>query len=156
MPKPLSAIVLSAALVTSSMALAQTAPQPTTPQSPSTAPPEKVVPPSATPPAGSAAQETQWYRPQAGEVRASKLIGTSVKNTSGETIGEINEVIIGSDGKVAGVVIGVGGFLGLGEREVAVRYESLRLSHGTNRSTTATLAATKESLKAAPEWRARD
>jgi hypothetical protein len=85
-------------------------------------------------------------------MRASKLIGTSVKNAAGERIGDINEVIIGSDGKVAAVVIGVGGFLGIGEREVAVRFDALQLSHGSDRSTSATLAATKESLKTAPEW----
>jgi sporulation protein YlmC with PRC-barrel domain len=103
--------------------------------------------------AGSSLTEPQWYSSQAGELRASKLIGTSVKNTAGETIGDINEIVLGKDGKVAAVVVGVGGFLGIGEREVAVRYESLRLVGGAGQTTSATLNATKDSLKAAPEWK---
>jgi hypothetical protein len=95
----------------------------------------------------------QWYARQAGELRASKLIGTSVKNAAGETIGDINEVVLGSDGKVAAVVIGVGGFLGIGEREVAVRFDSLQLKRGSDQSTIPVLIATKDSLKAAPEWK---
>jgi hypothetical protein len=152
MSKHLSAVIVSLALGASTMALAQTTQQPGQPRTPSTAPTEKTAPPSVTPPPSGAATETQWYRSQGTEVRASKLIGTSVKNAAGERIGDINEVIIGSDGKVAAVVIGVGGFLGIGEREVAVRYDALQLSHGSDRSTSATMAATKESLKTAPEW----
>jgi hypothetical protein len=86
-------------------------------------------------------------------MRASKLIGTSVKNDANETIGSINEVVLGKDGKVAAVVIGVGGFLGMGEREVAVNFDSLRMSQDSNNRTLVTLDATKDSLKAAPEWR---
>ena len=64
-----------------------------------------------------------------------------------------NEVVLGKDGKVAAVVIGVGGFLGMGEREVAVNFDSLRMSQDSNNRTLVTLDATKDSLKAAPEWR---
>jgi sporulation protein YlmC with PRC-barrel domain len=153
MPKLLHAALLTAALSASSLALAQTAPQePGKVSPPSTVPPEKTAPPSVTPGQGSATTP-QWYASQAGELRASKLIGTSVKNAAGETIGNINEVVLGSDGKVAAVVVGVGGFLGIGEREVAVRFESLHLTRGTDQRTTATLNATKDSLKAAPEWK---
>ena len=94
-----------------------------------------------------------WYTAHGNEMRASKLIGTSVKNDANETIGSINEVVLGKDGKVAAVVIGVGGFLGMGEREVAVNFDSLRMSQDSNNRTLVTLDATKDSLKAAPEWR---
>jgi hypothetical protein len=157
MSRLLQAAMFTAALSASSLVLAQTTPpQPTQPEkapSPSTAPPEKTAPPSAAPTPGTSATLPQWYAPQPGEVRASKLIGTSVKNAAGETIGDINEVVLGSDGKIAAVVIGVGGFLGMGEREVAVRFESLKLTRGSDQSTTATLNATKDSLQAAPEWK---
>jgi hypothetical protein len=110
--------------------------------------------PPTTPPAATAPSSTQlsWYSHQAGEMRASKLIGTVVKNQADETIGDINEVVLSKDGKVAAVVIGVGGFLGLGEREVAVPFDSLKLSQDQNQNTVLTLNATKESLKAAPQW----
>jgi phosphate-selective porin len=51
------------------------------------------------------------------------------------------------------VVVGVGGFLGIGEREVAVRFDSLQLTRGADQRTAATLNASKEALKAAPEWK---
>ena len=53
-----------------------------------------------------------WYSRQGNEMRASKLIGTTVQNDADESIGKINEVVLGKDGKVAAVVVGVGGFLG--------------------------------------------
>ena len=58
---------------------------------------------------------------------------------------------IGKDGKVTAVVIGVGGFLGIGERDVAVNFESLRLAQDSNNKKVS-LNVTKDSLKAAPEW----
>ena len=96
---------------------------------------------------------TAVVQPPSTELRASKLIGTTVKNSANESIGSINEVVLSNDGKVAAVVIGVGGFLGMGEREVAVNYDSLRLSRDSNDKTVVALDATKDSLKAAPEWR---
>jgi sporulation protein YlmC with PRC-barrel domain len=103
-----------------------------------------------TPPSPNA--QMQWYSHQASELRASKLIGTSVKNNANESIGNINDVILGKDGKVAAAVIGVGGFLGIGEHEVAVNFNSLRLSDDGNGKTLVTMDATKDALKAAPQW----
>ena len=110
--------------------------------------------PSPTPPpaASPSATQPQWYSHSADEMRASKLIGTSVKNEANESIGSINEVVLTKDGKVAAVIIGVGGFLGIGEREVAVNFQSLRLSRDTNNNLVVTMNATKDSLKAAPAW----
>ena len=148
------------------MAQVQTPPSPNaqvqTPPSPNA---QVQTPPSPnaqvqTPPSPNAQVQTrpspnaqmQWYSHQASELRASKLIGTSVKNTANESIGSINEVILGKDGKVAAVVIGVGGFLGIGEHEVAVNFNSLRLSDDGNGKTLVSMDATKDSLKAAPQW----
>lgn len=129
------AAAFALALTASPLALAQTTPSP-----------------SAPPTAGSPTRP-QWYSHQAGEMRASKLIGTAVNNDAGERIGDINEIVLSKDGRVAAVVIGAGGFLGMGEREVAVAFESLRLTQDSNNNTVVTLNATKESLRAAPEWR---
>ena len=114
-------------------------------QTPSNPSPLAVNPPAAAQP--------QWYSHQGTELRASKLIGTSVKNAANESIGDINEVVLSKDGKVAAIVIGVGGFLGMGEREVAVNFESLRIAHDNDGKTVVSLNATKGSLKAAPEWK---
>jgi sporulation protein YlmC with PRC-barrel domain len=55
-------------------------------------------------------------------MRASKLIGTNVVNTANETVGEINDIILSKDGKAAALIVGVGGFLGIRERDVAVNF----------------------------------
>lgn len=60
------------------------------------------------------------------EHRASKLIGTTVYNTANENIGEINDLIV-TDGAVT-AILGVGGFLGIGERNVAVPMSTLKIT----------------------------
>ena len=130
----IAAAAVALTLAATPLVLAQTAPGPTT---------------SA--PGGS--MQPQWHSHQAGEMRASKLIGTSVNNEAGERIGDINEIVLTRDGKVVAAIIGVGGFLGLGEREIAVKFELLRLTQDANNKTVVAISATKDSLKAAPEWR---
>jgi sporulation protein YlmC with PRC-barrel domain len=115
--------------------------------------------PSASPPAATTAPagDLKFYTHQASEMRASKLIGTKVRNNANENIGDINELVIDKDGKVAAVVIGVGGFLGIGEREVALDFKSLNIKYDPNAMTESgatiiTVNATKDSLKSAPAW----
>jgi sporulation protein YlmC with PRC-barrel domain len=61
-----------------------------------------------------------------GQWRSSKLIGVNVYNNNNEKIGDIQELIIDNTGKVDNVVLGVGGFLGMGEHYVAVPMEKLK------------------------------
>src|SRR4051812_37694209 len=61
-----------------------------------------------------------------GQWRASKVIGVNVYNDNNEKIGEIEELIIDKSSKVENVVLGVGGFLGMGEHYVAVPMEKLK------------------------------
>src|SRR6202521_3696746 len=61
-----------------------------------------------------------------GQWRASKLIGVNVYNDNNEKIGDIQELIVDRSGKVENVVLGVGGFLGMGEHYVAVPMEKLK------------------------------
>jgi sporulation protein YlmC with PRC-barrel domain len=56
---------------------------------------------------------------------ARKLIGRNIKNAQDETVGEIKSVHISGDGKVDQVIVGVGGFLGMGDREVAIAWSDL-------------------------------
>jgi sporulation protein YlmC with PRC-barrel domain len=72
-----------------------------------------------------------------GEWRASKLAGVDVYNEANEKIGDINEVILDRSGKVANVILGVGGVLGLGERYVAVAFDKLKWVDQPVTSTTA-------------------
>lgn len=100
--------------------------------------------------------------------RMTKLMGLDVYNDGNEKIGDINEVLIDNTGDVKSVVIGVGGFLDMGERNVAVPMEQLKFSEtALNGSSTtgssatsqndwapdhATMSTTKEQLKAMPEF----
>ena len=94
-----------------------------------------------------------YYSNSDGAWRASKLIGAKVVNTAGEAVGDINEIVLDSAGKATAAVIGVGGFLGMGEHEVAVNFDSLKVARDANGRATVTLNVTKDSLKAAPQWK---
>jgi len=72
---------------------------------------------------------TSWMTREApGQWRASKLIGLNVYNNDNERIGEISELIVDRAGKIEAVVVGAGGFLGLGEHDVAVPYSQITWS----------------------------
>jgi uncharacterized membrane protein YkoI len=58
--------------------------------------------------------------------RSSKLVGLVVYGPNNERIGEINEVLVDRNGKVDAVVIGVGGFLGIGEKDVALPFNQVK------------------------------
>ncbi|HWB44054.1 MAG TPA: PRC-barrel domain-containing protein [Hyphomicrobiaceae bacterium] len=155
----IAATAVTLGLAVSPLALAQTNSTPQAPPSatsPGTTSQTKTPPatsPQATAPSTSrTASAPQWYSHQAGEMRASKLIGTTVKNNANESIGEINEIMLGKDGKVAAVVVGVGGFLGMGEREVAIDFDSLKVTSDSNNKMVVTLNTTKDALKSAPAW----
>ena len=84
---------------------------------------------------------------------ASNLIGATVYSSTDESIGDINDMIVNLDGTVEGVVIGVGGFLGLGEKNVAVEMGQLTvMTDPENNETRLQTAATREDLEAAPEF----
>src|SRR5215218_3581228 len=72
--------------------------------------------------------------------RASKLVGVDVYGPNKEKVGDINEVLIDRNGKAEAIVIGVGGFLGIGEKDVAVPFDQVRWSDNPNdvRSTAST------------------
>jgi hypothetical protein len=56
------------------------------------------------------------------------------------------------DGSAAAAIIGVGGFLGMGEREVAVQFKSLKIARDSSGNDVVTLDANKDTLKNAPAW----
>jgi sporulation protein YlmC with PRC-barrel domain len=77
-----------------------------------------------------------------GQWRSSKLIGVDVYNEANEKVGNIEELILDKSGKVEHVVLGVGGFLGMGEHYVAVAFDKLKWVNEPVRSTTASTPAT--------------
>lgn len=62
------------------------------------------------------------------QMRASKLIGTRVISANNESIGDINDVILDRNGQIVAAIVGVGGFLGIGEKDVAVPFNSLEFA----------------------------
>ena len=70
------------------------------------------------------------------EWQASKLINMNVYNDQNEKIGDIKELLLDKSGKIDTVAIGVGGFLGMGERDVAVKFDQLKWSNEPVKSTT--------------------
>ena len=60
------------------------------------------------------------------EWRSSKLIGLNVYNDQNEKLGDISEILLDKSGKVDGVVIGVGGFLGVGKHDIKVEMSKLK------------------------------
>lgn len=94
---------------------------------------------------------TTYYPMQSSDLRASKVIGTTVYNAKNENIGEVNDLLLNSSADIQAIVIGVGGFLGVGERNVAVTPTSLSIAKDANGNLKLTLNADKESLQKAPE-----
>lgn len=83
----------------------------------------------------------------------SSVMGASVYSQDNEEIGDISDMIVGLDGNVEGVVIGVGGFLGMGEKDVAMEMNSLSVATTDDGDVRLFLNASKEELEAAPEFR---
>jgi len=61
-----------------------------------------------------------------GEWRASKMVGLSVYNDKNESVGSINDLLTDKSGSIKAVIIGVGGFLGVGEHLVAVPLDKVK------------------------------
>jgi sporulation protein YlmC with PRC-barrel domain len=106
--------------------------------------------PQATTPATPSAPAAQASTPsmKSGQWRGSKLTGLDVYNNNNEKIGDIKEIIMDSGGKAEIVVIGVGGFLGMGEHNVGLAWNQVKFMNeaprtaardgGTARTTTTT------------------
>ncbi len=86
--------------------------------------------------------------------RGSKLIGAVVYGPDNASIGEVNDVMIGNDGRIRAVVIGVGGFLGVGEKNVAIPLDALNISRKPDSSSIDKISVTytKNELKSAPKF----
>lgn len=100
--------------------------------------------------------------PETGAWRVTDLEGKAVYGAENESIGEINDVLVSQNGSINAVIIGVGGFLGIGEKNVAVDMSALELGPGADQqqadaasasasseTTTSTAAGTSTSAPAA-------
>ena len=139
-------LIATLALPVSAFAQTTTAPSASPGTPPAAAAPRAAAPTAAAPAAAShtlpaATQASRHMRDD--QIRASKLIGAAVYDPADQKIGTVDELVLNPDGKVADVVIGVGGFLGAGEKRVAVPMAELKRGKNDH----FVLAATKDSLK---------
>ena len=85
------------------------------------------------------------------ELRTSQLVGSKVYNNANDNIGSIEDIILKPDGSMDEVVLSVGGFLGMGDKYVAVPFSDLKITRDGSSLKIVTLA-TKDSLKALPAY----
>ena len=85
------------------------------------------------------------------EWRTSQLVGAKVYNNANDNIGSIEDIILKPDGSIDEVVLSVGGFLGMGDKYVAVPFSDLKITRDGSSLKIVTLA-TKDSLKALPAY----
>ncbi|MGK9236470.1 PRC-barrel domain-containing protein [Inquilinus limosus] len=84
----------------------------------------------ATPPAqtGTATETVTADKMSADTWRASKLIGVGIYGPDDQRVGEVNEILVDRQGKAQAIVVGVGGFLGIGEKNVAIPFGEVEWS----------------------------
>jgi PRC-barrel domain protein len=82
---------------------------------------------------------TNWYK-------------QAVYDPSDNKIGDVEDVLVSNDGKIEAAVIAVGGFLGMGEKDVAVPFDALKLTQKNNKWYLV-MNSTKDELKSAPGWK---
>jgi sporulation protein YlmC with PRC-barrel domain len=85
---------------------------------------------------------------QSDQIRASKMIGSTVYDVQNRKIGKVHDLVLNRDGKIAAVVVDVGTFLGMGGKSVAVQLSDLKTDN--NRLT---LDRTKEQLQQMANYR---
>lgn len=94
-----------------------------------------------------------YVKAQPTDVLSSNLIGLNVQNSAKETVGEIKDLVV-SNGTLSGLILSVGGFLGIGERNVVVTPSAVNVVYSENdKKWSATMDTTKDALKAAPEFK---
>ena len=88
----------------------------------------------------------------ANEWSARVFLGETVQNTAGETLGKIHDVVFDHSGRISTVVIAVGGFLGMGEKEVAVPFNALNVRTGSDNKRSIVVSLSAEAIKQAPHF----
>lgn len=139
-----------AALLAAVPALAQTASQPATGHGQGQMP---VTPPQAAQASAQSAQNSRGTiipAEKASQIRAGKLLGMKVVNSIGKETGTVDDIVIDKDGKVSGLVIKTGGFLGIGGKAVAIAWRDVG---STLQSNVVNVSLTEAALDKAPDFK---
>ena len=91
---------------------------------------------------------------QSGDMLSSNVVGLDIYNSQNDDIGKVQDIAFDASKRVTGYILSVGGFLGMGTRYVAVNPDSLMVAYDAqNKVWKATMNATKDQLKSAPEFK---
>jgi hypothetical protein len=90
-----------------------------------------------------------------GTRQGTSILGRQVRSKADEKIGRIVDVIVDRSGQVRAAVIDFGGFLGIGNRKIAVDWDALDFTANDDKREIVTLGLTRDQLKAAPEYKDR-
>jgi len=122
------------------------------PATPPTAEAPKSIEPAAPSTAEAPGGSQFLSRQESSDYLASNLIGESVYNSQDEAIGTINDLITDNSGKIVAVLVGYGGFLGMGDKDVALRFEDLRIAREDNNDLKVVANVSQDVLASAPDY----
>lgn len=88
-------------------------------------------------------------------MHASDLLDAEVRSSGDEEIGSVQELVIDENGQIVAVVVGAGGFLGMGEKDIAIGWDDVKKS-GDSDDLELRIDATRDELTSAPEFEDRD
>jgi sporulation protein YlmC with PRC-barrel domain len=164
MKKTLSTMAAAAVLMASTAvapALAQTA-TPASPAAPAqtdtTTPAAGTTGAAGTTSAAGAGMTGEYLTRQAeNQISANDYIGKSIYNGEDKSIGSVTDLILEENGGIVAAVVGVGGFLGIGQKDVAVPMDKITVTRETDSNDVRlTTTETVDALKAAPEFMTLD
>ncbi len=147
-------LMMTSALIAATLAVpafAQTTPPP--------AAPANTTAPAATAPAQTATPKVMITAPEGyiftetGSVTADELKGVKIYDPTGKDVGEISDIELGADNKLAHVITDVGGFLGMGEHRVALSPAQIQIYKNSSNEMRAYVTATMDELKALPTYK---
>jgi len=85
-------------------------------------------------------------------VLATKFIGSSVYTAANENVGDINDLVFDDKGSIQAVIVGVGGFLGMGEKDVALPLNKITVTRDETNAIKLTVQASRDELDKAPAF----
>lgn len=114
---------------------------------------DQTAPAAGTDDTRTAAIDRSTLQPMAeDQLTAENLIGTTVYGANEENVGEVGDLVLNQDGQIDAVILDVGGFLGLGEKEVAIGMDNLQFMVDENGNRYLYTPFTQEQLEAQPEY----
>jgi sporulation protein YlmC with PRC-barrel domain len=90
------------------------------------------------------------------QLRAGDLMGKTVIGPDGKEVGTVDDLIFDEQKKIVGVVVGVGGFLGIGKKDVGLNWQQAKFLEDQAGAKKIQISLTKADLKAAPEFKTKE